>query len=63
MIQKVAIQGYEGSFHQEAARRFFGKNIQIIPCNTFREVINRASDPAAGDGGVMAIEKIGRAHV
>ena len=56
MIQKVAIQGYEGSFHQEAARRFFGKNIQIIPCNTFREVINRASDPAAGDGGVMAIE-------
>ena len=26
-VPKVTIQGFEGSFHQEAARRFFGKNV------------------------------------
>lgn len=53
---KVAIQGYEGSFHQEAARRFFGKDVDILPCDTFRQVIKIASDKKKSDGGVMAIE-------
>lgn len=53
---KVAIQGYEGSFHQEAARKFFGKNVEVIPCNTFRQVIKTASDKKQSDGAVMAIE-------
>lgn len=53
---KVAIQGYEGSFHQEAARKFFGKNVEVIPCDTFRQVIKIASDRKESDGGVMAIE-------
>lgn len=53
---KVAIQGYEGSFHQEAARKFFGKNVEVIPCDTFRQVIKIASDKKESDGGVMAIE-------
>jgi len=53
---KVSIQGYEGSFHQEAARKFFGKNVEIIPCDTFRQVIKIASDSKTSDGGVMAIE-------
>jgi|SRR5579871_725613 len=52
----VAIQGYEGSFHQEAARQFFGKQIEVIPCATFREVIKIASNKKESDGGVMAIE-------
>jgi prephenate dehydratase len=34
---KVSIQGYEGSFHQVAARQFFGKNVEVIPCATFRD--------------------------
>lgn len=55
-VVTVAIQGYEGSFHQEAARRFFGKNVHVIPCDTFRQVIKIASDKEASDGGVMAIE-------
>ncbi|MCW3080932.1 prephenate dehydratase [Segetibacter sp.] len=53
---KVAIQGYEGSFHQEAARKFFGKNVEVIPCDNFRQVIKVASDPNKSNGGVMAIE-------
>jgi len=53
---KVSIQGYEGSFHQEAAKKFFGKNVEVIPCDTFRQVIKIASDSKTSDGGVMAIE-------
>ncbi|HTQ64815.1 MAG TPA: prephenate dehydratase [Puia sp.] len=52
----VAIQGYEGSFHQVAAGQFFGKNVNIIPCATFYDVIKIASDKKESDGGVMAIE-------
>ncbi|MBS1933121.1 MAG: chorismate mutase, partial [Bacteroidetes bacterium] len=53
---RVSIQGYEGSFHQEAARQFFGKQVEVIPCATFREVIKIASNKKESDGGVMAIE-------
>lgn len=55
-MAKVSIQGYEGSFHQAAARHFFGGHVEVIPCDTFREVIRIASDPAKSTGGVMAIE-------
>ncbi|TMI82393.1 MAG: chorismate mutase [Bacteroidetes bacterium] len=51
-----AIQGYEGSFHQMAAQHFFGKNAQVIPCATFREVVKLAATKKESDGGVMAIE-------
>ncbi len=56
MIQKVSIQGYEGSFHQAAAQHFFGKNIEVIPCPTFREVIKKATAKNEADAAVMAIE-------
>jgi prephenate dehydratase len=56
MNKKIAIQGFEGSFHQEAARIFFGKNVQVICCTTFREVIKKASNTKESDGAVMAIE-------
>lgn len=56
MNKKVSIQGYEGSFHQVAARKFFGKNVEVIPCATFKEVIKIASSKKESDGGVMAIE-------
>ena len=38
----IAIQGYEGCFHQEAARQFFHKSIPVICCATFREVVKVA---------------------
>lgn len=54
--QRVSIQGFEGSFHQVAARQYFGKDVDVIPCATFREVIRLASNKKESDGGVMAIE-------
>src|SRR4030095_17174749 len=56
MATRISIQGYEGSFHQMAAQQFFGKNIGVIPCATFREVVKLASSKKESDGGVMAIE-------
>jgi prephenate dehydratase len=56
MEKRIAIQGFEGSFHQEAANHFFGGNVKVIPCATFRETVRQASDKKISDGGVMAIE-------
>jgi len=56
MGKRVSIQGYEGSFHQVAAQQFFGKDVEVITCATFREVIRVASNKKESDGGVMAIE-------
>jgi len=55
MSLKVSIQGFEGSFHQIAARQFFGKSVVVAPCATFREVVEltRAGET---DASVMAIE-------
>jgi prephenate dehydratase len=53
---RVSIQGYEGSFHQVAARQFFGEDVEVITCATFREVVRVASDRKVSDGGIMAIE-------
>jgi len=56
MNKKVTIQGYEGSFHQVAARQFYGKTVEVITCDTFREVVKIGADPKQTDGAVMAIE-------
>ncbi len=53
---KVSIQGYEGSFHQVAARKFFGKEVEVITCDTFREVVKIGANKKESDGAVMAIE-------
>ena len=53
---RISIQGYEGSFHQVAARQFFGKDVEVIPCATFREVVKIASSKQESEGGIMAIE-------
>src|SRR3984893_18072990 len=55
-VVRISIQGYEGSFHQSAARHFFGKNVEVIPCATFRDVMKIAANKKESDGGVMAIE-------
>jgi prephenate dehydratase len=56
MNRKVSIQGYEGSFHQVAAQQFYGKEVEVIPCDTFRDVVRIALNKKESDGGVMAIE-------
>lgn len=52
---RVAIQGYEGSFHHIVAERYFGEDITIVPCATFREVA-RQVETGESTYGVMAIE-------
>jgi prephenate dehydratase len=56
MAERVSIQGYEGSFHQVAAQQYFGKQVEVIPCATFRDVVKIAGNKKESDGGVMAIE-------
>jgi len=53
---KVSIQGYEGCFHQEAANKFYGKEVSVICCSTFKEVVKIAEDKNECDAGIIAIE-------
>ncbi len=52
---KIAIQGYQGSFHQIVAEQYFGPGTEIVPCATFREVARRTKSGEAAFG-VMAVE-------
>jgi prephenate dehydratase len=56
MKLKIAIQGFAGSFHQMAALQYWGENITIRPCATFRELISVTESGRDCDGGIMAIE-------
>jgi prephenate dehydratase len=56
MHTRVSIQGYEGSFHQVAAQQYFGKDVKVIPCGNFRDVVKIAGNKKESEGGVMAIE-------
>lgn len=58
-MKKVAIQGYSGCFHEEAARTFYSsigtEGLQIVECDTFGglyEAVGRGD----ADAAVMAIE-------
>lgn len=55
MNKKVAIQGFKASFHEIAANKFFGKNIEILMCETFKEVFN-SIERKESNYGVVAIE-------
>ena len=54
-MRKIAIQGYEGCFHHIAAIEYFGCDIAILPCDTFRQVASAVKQGRA-DMGLMAIE-------
>jgi len=56
MATRVSIQGYEGSFHQVAAQQYFGRDVTVIPCGNFRDVVKIAANKKESEGGVMAIE-------
>jgi prephenate dehydratase len=53
---RIAIQGFEGSFHQLAANHFFGTTVEILPCHNFRDLVKLAENNQGCDGGIMAIE-------
>lgn len=54
-MKRVAIQGYKGCFHEEAARSFYGDDIACVECDSFEDIF-RALDSGAADAAVMAIE-------
>lgn len=51
----VAIQGQAGSFHEQAARIWYGDRITIIPCTTFTDVF-LAYQEGSADAIITAVE-------
>ncbi|MBR5924968.1 MAG: prephenate dehydratase [Bacteroidales bacterium] len=58
-MKKVAIQGYSGCFHEEAARSFYSslgeENLQMVECDTF-DGLYQAIAKGEAEAAVMAIE-------
>ena len=49
---KIAIQGFEGCFHEMAAKQYFRNNeVKLIYCDTFEQVFHNIEK----DDGTMAI--------
>ncbi len=63
MFRRIAIQGYKGCFHEQAARLFYASVIPseveealaVVECDTF-EGLYAALDEGRADAAVMAIE-------
>ncbi len=55
MNKKIAIQGFEGSFHQEAAGKFFKQPVDVICCSTFKQAFAEGQKQE-NYGAVIAIE-------
>lgn len=58
--KRVAIQGYSGCFHEQAARLFYGgmhpgEGLQMVECSTFDGLYD-ALDRKEADAAIMAIE-------
>jgi len=57
-MPRIAIQGYRGCFHEQAARLFYsarGEEISILECPTFEDLFVALSDGSA-NAAIMAIE-------
>jgi len=52
---KVGFQGEIGAYSEEAALKFFGKNIETIPCKTFDDVF-KAIEKRKTNYGIIPIE-------
>lgn len=52
---RVAIQGVKGSFHEVAARKFFGDDIELDMCYTFPALFQSLAE-AKSQAGILAIE-------
>ncbi len=55
---KIGIQGTYGAFHEIAARHYFSKDmaIEIVPIETFEELVDAVVDAKTCDAALMAIE-------
>lgn len=55
MKKKIAIQGVHGCFHEQAARLYYGDDIDVLECLNFEELFTGMNGRKA-DAAVMAIE-------
>lgn len=55
MKKKIAIQGVHGCFHEQAARLYYGDDIDVLECLNFEELFTGMNERNA-DAAVMAIE-------
>jgi prephenate dehydratase len=53
---RIAIQGVAGSFHDIAARHFFGEGITLVPALSFEELTRLTVQRKSADAAIMAIE-------
>lgn len=53
--KKIAIQGIESSFHEEAAYKYFGKDVETIKCLSFQDLCDSLKS-GESDFAIMAIE-------
>ena len=51
----IAIQGSVSSFHDLAAKKYFGEEVTTLECNSFKEVCDKLSKNQV-DYGIIAIE-------
>ncbi len=54
-MKRVAVQGIAGSFHEDAARKYFDEEVEIVECKSFTSVCELI-DTDKVDYAVMAIE-------
>jgi len=56
VMEKVAIQGVDGAYHDIAIRKFFeNEDVELICCDTFKQVFDSVKN-ADGILGIVAIE-------
>lgn len=54
-MKRIAVQGIAGSFHEDAAVKYFDEKIEVVECKSFTSVCELI-DTDKVDFGVMAIE-------
>ena len=55
MKEKIAIQGYAGSFHDEVCRLYFGNDVEVVPADSFN-ILGKLLFNGNVDSAIMAIE-------
>jgi len=57
VTKRIAIQGYPGAFHEIATRCYYPKGlVELVPMDTFEELVGEIENGTRADGGLMAIE-------
>ncbi|MBN1986599.1 MAG: prephenate dehydratase, partial [Prolixibacteraceae bacterium] len=54
-MKRIAVQGIAGSFHEDAALKYFNEKIEVVECKSFTSVCELV-DTDKVDYAVMAIE-------